>query len=276
MGPTRSLGYRVQVFASFDKNKSLNVKNQLQEAGYQKVFIVRDGKWYKVQIGDYSSREKAGEVASKLNGEGWETWVVSGPFTPRSGNWIEIFYKKEVIFRGKVLELGGEVKIENYGLFPGKTEIVMSGHSLTVYNLVPLRDLLYGLVAGELSIKDRKHLEAAKAQAVASRSFILHELFYGNEEVFTFNNYRGLEGVNYLAKMAVNLTSGEVLVYDGRIIKAVYHEDSGGLTADSKDVLAEEIPYLKPVTDGLKKQKSGIRFFSGHELEKKTYRVVKG
>ena len=53
-------------------------------------------------------------------------------------------------------------------------------------------------------------------------------------------------GYNILAE-AVMSTRGEVLVYDGQVIDAMFHACSGGMTENSENVYANALPYLRGV-----------------------------
>lgn len=55
-----------------------------------------------------------------------------------------------------------------------------------------------------------------------------------------------MNGVNPVIS-AVDRTRGEVLKYQGRLVRAVFHSNAGGHTEDSENVWVEALPYLRGV-----------------------------
>ena len=127
---------------------------------------------------------------------------------------------------------------------------------------VPLEEYIVGVLAGEMPIDFE--LEALKAQAVASRSYVLKRMEYNmdNEydvvdsvlnQVYLDDDYlKETWGNNYTIKinklrMAVNETYNEYMEYDGEIIDALFFSTSNGYTEDSHLVFNLELPYLKSV-----------------------------
>lgn len=104
-------------------------------------------------------------------------------------------------------------------------------------------------------------LEALKVQAVLIRTNILKEMEEQNtansedlsyqylsaeerEALWGKQNYRRNES---RFEQAVSATSGQVIYYKNELIMALYHEVSIGKTANGKEVLGEEVPYLQSV-----------------------------
>lgn len=46
---------------------------------------------------------------------------------------------------------------------------------------------------------------------------------------------------------AVDATRGQIVVYDGKVIRAFFHSNAGGYTESSENVWVEPLPYLKAV-----------------------------
>jgi stage II sporulation protein D len=122
--------------------------------------------------------------------------------------------------------------------------------NLAVVNVLGLEDYLLGVVPCEIGPITTRTLEAAKAQAVAARSFTLtrlgrrkglgHDLF---DSYLQDQEYRGTEREIELSRQAVQTTRGEVLEYNGEVCEALYHANCGGVTAKGSK------PYLKSVPD---------------------------
>ncbi len=131
-----------------------------------------------------------------------------------------------------------------------------------------LEEYVKGVVAAEMPAEF--HIEALKAQAIASRTYaISRSLNYpeGHPDHIEAplctgihcQAYLTLEELNsihpegweekYWPKIeeAVNSTRGLVLYYRGELIEPLYHSTSGGMTEDALDVFAVDKPYLKSV-----------------------------
>ena len=127
---------------------------------------------------------------------------------------------------------------------------------------VPLEEYIVGVLAGEMPIDFE--FEALKAQAVASRSYVLKRIEYNKDneydvvdsvlnQVYLDDDYlKEMWGNNYTIKInklrtAVNETYNEYMEYDGEIIDALFFSTSNGYTEDSHLVFNLELPYLKSV-----------------------------
>lgn len=133
-----------------------------------------------------------------------------------------------------------------------------------------LEEYVIGVVAAEMPVEFGS--EALKAQAVAARTFALaHMEEYGGKkyksntganvsdtvecQVFINRNDRlkswpANKGEEYWNKVteAVRSTSGEVLMYNGKIIdEPLFFAVSGGKTENGIDVFKDNKPYLKSV-----------------------------
>lgn len=124
---------------------------------------------------------------------------------------------------------------------------------LSVINELELEEYLYGVL--KMEVDPRWPVEALKAQAVAARTLAIYNLGRYQTEGYDVRAttdtqvYGGLSAEDPRTTAAVDLTRGEVLVYQGRPILAVYHSDSGGVTESSEYVWGGRYPYLKGVPD---------------------------
>lgn len=107
------------------------------------------------------------------------------------------------------------------------------------------------------------HPQALAAQAIAARTYLARRLLggrSGDEARYEFDicatnlcqTYRGVQLVEGQYgdrwKAAVESTAGEVLVWEGRPIEAVYTANVGSRSRANQDVWASsKIPYLQPV-----------------------------
>ena len=128
---------------------------------------------------------------------------------------------------------------------------------------VPLEDYVKGVLAGEMPVSFE--IEALKAQAVASRSYVLIKMRDNkdsdydvvntttNQVYLTDEKMRSNWQDNYDSNLkkiwaAVQDTSGEYLSYNGEIANALFFSTSSGMTENSEDVFISSVPYLRSVS----------------------------
>ena len=95
--------------------------------------------------------------------------------------------------------------------------------------------------------------EALKAQAVAARSYALaHRLSGKPFDLYSdvrSQVYGGIRGEHPRTTAAVQATKGEVLLWEGKPIDALFHSTSGGATLGAAEVFGKPVPYLVGVDD---------------------------
>ena len=161
---------------------------------------------------------------------------------------VSITYKDDIITKIK------------YGSYTNKMVRVKRLSKNKIDNIT-LEEYVLGVVAGEMPAAF--NLEALKAQAVASRTYVLNKMKNNNKEydvvdsttnqvyidkddmkVKWNNNYaKNYEKVN----KAVSETSGQVILYNNEIIDAMFFSTSNGYTENSEDVFSSSKPYLVSV-----------------------------
>lgn len=127
---------------------------------------------------------------------------------------------------------------------------------------VYLEDYVVGVLAGEMPINFE--IEAFKAQAVASRTYVLKKILENKNmdydvldtvENQVYLDYEYLKNVwddEYVAninklKKIVKETEGEYLIYENNIIDALFFSTSSGYTENSEEVFSSKMPYLRSV-----------------------------
>lgn len=157
-----------------------------------------------------------------------------------------------------------------YGIYTNK-KVKVKRVSKEKIEEVNLEKYVIGVVAGESPASF--HEEALKAQAVASRSYVLNKISNNTtrnyDVVDTTTNQVYLDDddmkekwkQNYQKyynkiKNAVQDTRGEVLIYDNQIINAMFFSTSNGFTENSKDVFNSDKPYLRSVDSSWDKTES--------------------
>ena len=123
-----------------------------------------------------------------------------------------------------------------------------------IVNRLPLEDYLRSVVAAEMGNRPRGDSAALQAQAIASRSYAYVRL--GSSGDFDIRAtvadqvYRGVDGENANANAAVDATRGLVLLYQTRVVDAMYFSTCGGSTAEPTEVYRSgSVPYLQRVSD---------------------------
>lgn len=170
----------------------------------------------------------------------------------------------------------------------GGPSIKMLFHETGQIREVPLEQYLVGVVAAEMPAEFE--LEALKAQAVASRTYVLKKVMLGtpnphHPEADVCTNPAHCQGwvstdemqkrwglwryIGYKEKMdmAVYATRNMVISYQGQIIDPVYHSNAGGRTENSEDVWKYKIPYLRSVDSPWDKEAPRLRNVISYLLE---------
>ncbi|OGH57633.1 MAG: hypothetical protein A3I06_04095, partial [Candidatus Lindowbacteria bacterium RIFCSPLOWO2_02_FULL_62_12] len=135
--------------------------------------------------------------------------------------------------------------------FRGKMEISVEKGRLVLVNSLPVEEYLYGVLKNEVGPGWPE--EALKAQAVASRTFVLRRMDLARSSSgrpvrlasdVSIQVYRGRSSEDPRSSAAVDATRGQVLTYGGELIEAVFHSESGGTLESSGDIWGRAYPYL--------------------------------
>lgn len=133
----------------------------------------------------------------------------------------------------------------------GRIAARVEGDRLQLLNRVPLETYVASIVGGEMSPSWPR--EALRAQAVASRTYVLHEAAKRAHEAWDVRAtvasqvYRGVATETQETRAAARATQGLVLTHGGEPILAVFHSTAGGRTATAGEVWGEDRPYLRVV-----------------------------
>jgi len=133
----------------------------------------------------------------------------------------------------------------------GRVDVRAHDGQIQVLNRVDLEDYVASTVGGEMMASWPR--EALRAQAVAARTYVLHEAAKrrgADWDVLAteFSQvYRGIGAETPETRAAARATAGQVLTYQGEPILAVFHSTAGGRTEAAGDVWGEDRPYLRVV-----------------------------
>jgi stage II sporulation protein D len=148
-----------------------------------------------------------------------------------------------VLINGQKYRYRGDIEVD----------IDKVSRKLNIINIISMEEYLYGVLKKEIS--PQWPAEALKAQAIASRTFAIFTINMNkyidkDYNICATTNSQAYGGVNHedtLTNRAVDETRGLIMVYNGKLINAVYHSDSGGYTEDSENVWGSYMPYLRSV-----------------------------
>lgn len=145
--------------------------------------------------------------------------------------------------------------------------VTLSIKNGTKVERMTLESYLIGVVRGEMPASFE--MEALKAQAAAERSYIYYQLSKGRKEAHPDADFctdhtccsaylseadakekwaSDFLPFNARVTQAVTDTDGQVALYNGAPILAVFHSSSAGKTAAAGDVWSGDLPYLTSVS----------------------------
>lgn len=137
--------------------------------------------------------------------------------------------------------------------YRGYINLQVVGGNIRVLNHIDIEEYLYGLVPREMP--SSFPMEALKAQAVAGRTYAIHNTSKHAKEGYNICDtthcqvYGGYDGEKTTTTEAVDETRGMLALYNGETINAQYHSCSGGHTNNAVDVWGGQSPYLLGVKD---------------------------
>lgn len=168
--------------------------------------------------------------------------LVSNQLITQNGNFPILFGPRD----GRVTVNGRDYR--------GSLEIRKIDGNLWVLNVLDFESYIKGVVPCEIGGITDREFEAAKAQAVAARTYAYAHVGQYAELGFDLYStvqdqvYRGISCERGLTNKAVESTAGEVLFYRNEPIEAKYHSTCGGRTADFNDAWSGSTPsYLRSV-----------------------------
>lgn len=126
----------------------------------------------------------------------------------------------------------------------GEIEIRSGENGLYIINHLLLENYIRGVVPNEV-VKNWP-IDVLKVQAVAARTYaVYHGLrkkthsFWDVDDTARYQVFTGLTHVVEKTDLAVTETSGEIMTFKNKVIKAYFHSYSGGKTSSAKKVFGE-------------------------------------
>jgi len=143
---------------------------------------------------------------------------------------------------------------KKFSRYRGDFQFISYKNNVLPLNSIQSEDYLYSVVPSEIGHYFPK--EAIKAQSLAARSYLYYGLNHSKYTKFDlFDNvnsqmYLGMDRENNSINNLIDTTRGEVILYNGKPINALYFSTSGGVTANIEDVWGgNKVPYLRSVND---------------------------
>ncbi|MGQ9465368.1 MAG: SpoIID/LytB domain-containing protein [bacterium] len=148
----------------------------------------------------------------------------------------------------------GDRVVVNQKPYRGNLEIREIDKKIWVINILEMEEYLKGVVPEEMGKISKDLIEAAKAQAIAARTYAYAHLNQYEKLGFDLyatakdQVYGGIKAEDSLINEAIIKTEGLVLCYNDKPIDAKYHSTCGGRTADFSDAWdGGFVPYLRSV-----------------------------
>ena len=203
---------------------------------------------------------------------------VKGITLKKERNSTKLFFDKN---KSKVFEIGVDKGLviksnDKRGIwvgskrYSGLINIQNLKNEIFVVNTIGIEKYLTSVVGSEMP--HRWPLEALKAQSIASRTYALKKTgndLYDIDSTQIDQVYNGLESKTYKTNKAVKETRSLIITHKNKLINALFHSSSAGMTENSEDVWSNKYPYLTSVKDFDQKNPKLYwkKIFSKNELQ---------
>ncbi|MEA2602964.1 MAG: hypothetical protein QOF89_3956 [Acidobacteriota bacterium] len=253
--------YRLQVAALRDERQAQDLAHRLGQAAGQpgEAYFDAGIDLYRVRVGRYPTREAAEADLRRLS-----TLGVTGGFVVNEGGSVTepalrlTQGQTSTVYPGRWLSVApvGNPSVRVTGKrYRGRMLIYLNDRgALNLINELPVEDYLRGVVPSEMGPELYNQLEALKAQAVAARTYTLRNLGEFAREGYDIcatprcQVYGGMQVEHPLSDRAIAETAGQVLLYKGELVDALYSSTCGGHTEDVHVIFPlKSEPYLKGV-----------------------------
>jgi len=183
---------------------------------------------------------------------------------------LPIMFSSKFTITSTIDELVVDNKLYDYGKF---SNIKLLNTSTNQVQEVYLDEYLKGVIAAEMPANYEQ--EALNAQACVARTYILYKMnnsqkahegadicddsthcqaWISKEDRYAKWDVQNKDELWNKICIAVSTTEGEVITYNGELINAFFHANSGGKTETSANVWGGELPYLQSVETSRRKR----------------------
>lgn len=265
----------VQVAQVKGRDKAEDAAKEFRSKVENRVYVIEDKEnpldgVFQVRVGDFLTRNDALNFIKKLSQIGIkDAWIFREEVTVAESK------PQWVMVNDELINLNEETALYFIPVSP-ESFLSYGGHSyrgimilkgsrkgILLINILNLEDYLKGVVPGELSPYNFGELEALKAQAVAARTYALKNIGQFEELGFDLfatpvsQVYDGISIEHPLSTQAVEETSGQVAVYNGKLINALYMSTCGGATENIENMFdGSSVPYLRGTECTMEKERT--------------------
>ncbi len=253
-------GYFVQLpETATTKEELVALQNIYSSLGFvDTVIYVTNNNEYSLLVGSFDSTMLAQISVETLSTLGKASSIIS--VNQKIG--LQIDDKIGVVFGNETLKPQVTTYVSNTYMnissnlnYRGAIQFNIVNGYVQPVNVVALEQYLYGLVPSEMP--SGWHPEALKAQAVAARTYGYSALGVSKHSTDGYNLcdsthcqvYKGINNEAASTSAAVDATKGIVAYNGNSLIEALFSSSNGGSTANSEDVWAATIPYLRAKAD---------------------------
>ncbi|MFW5998615.1 MAG: phosphodiester glycosidase family protein [Halanaerobiaceae bacterium] len=200
--------WKIQVFATADKEKAESIEEDLAAKGYNVSFYEEED-WYKILIGDYFIKNIADQAAESLQKEGFEPWIRE--YREKTDKVIKVSNaNNEPVFQSNYFLIEGKINLNNK-TYKDKLEVVFSDGKINIYNTTTFNSVITGVLNEKYSNKKKDNQIQLKTDTVIIRTYILNEILHNNKGYLEFDSYKGLRGISDEIEKAVIETRGNIL-----------------------------------------------------------------
>ncbi|MFO7815981.1 MAG: phosphodiester glycosidase family protein [Halanaerobiales bacterium] len=201
-------GWFIQVFATGDKDKAENIKEDIKKNydDYEVQIKLLDD-LYKVQIGNFKEESEAKNVSKSLNEAGWETWVKGRGIKADSSQLVVKDKKGNIIFEDTTIFCEGVIRLKD-NLYNGQFQFKLNDKKIEVFNEVNFLTLEYGMLLENQP--DTNNLTFLKTAAVLNRSKALGVIL-DESPPYKIPQYKGISGLSDIIRVAVDKTVAKVI-----------------------------------------------------------------
>ncbi len=258
---------RIQVGAFRDEPQAKDLGARLETELRQPAITYWDSdrNVWRVRIGEATEPEALKPLLAQVRESGYpDAWIVREPVRRLAGASLRLLdarWNVKAVATDRIVAVppaGALVTVEGRP-YRGLVEVRLTPYGeVLAINEIGVEDYLRGVVPEELGPNLYPELEAQKAQAVAARTYA-----FGNLGQFVTDGYdmcdtprcqvyRGAGSEQPLSDRAIRETRGEILVWNGAPVNALFTSTCGGHTEDVELVFPEwDYPYLRGVPCGL-------------------------
>ena len=256
--------YVIQIAQAKEREKAEIIAQDVKTWIDHKVFVedsseAGSSENFKILVGDFITRGDALSYIVKLNRIGiQDTWILRKEITGSESKplWILVNDEMKSLDNDTILYFIPS-NPQSYLSYKGRDyrgilTLRATRKGIVIINTLNLEDYLKAVVPSELSPYNFPELEAHKAQAVAARTYAIKNLGKENDLGFDISDtpqaqfYKGMKAEHPLSTRAVEETKGEVALYRGKLINALYTSTCGGQTENVENVfLGPSLPYLR-------------------------------